>query len=126
MNFEENILNSKCGICEDEFKNKNELQTHIQYHIDKIEELDITTLTNGHDLYEYNLFSFKSGLGDSTREHFIDHVNYRTEEQVDSAKEVAQPAYKRLLDEYDEDGNYIEYDPSQMDSESKYKTDNEI
>ena len=126
MNFEENILNSKYGICKDEFENKNELQTHIQYHIDKIEELDITTLTNGHDLYECNLFSFKSGLGDSIREHLINHVNYRTEEQVDSAKEVAQPAYKHLLDEYDEDGNYIGNDPSRMDSESEYKTDNEI
>ena len=99
MNSEVNKFNSKCGICEDAFETKNELQTHIQYHIDEIEELDITILTNGHDLFEYILCSFESGLGDSIREHLIDHVNHTTEEKVENAKKAFQPEYKSLLDE---------------------------
>ena len=82
--------------------------------------MDITTLTNGHDLFECNLCSFESGLGDSIREHLIDHVNHTTEGKA------FQPEYKSLLDEYDEDGNYIGKNPSMMDSESEYETDNEI
>ena len=66
---------SKCSLCEDKFKSLAEFRSHIQEHLDKIEEMDIPSLTNEHDLFECNLCSFESGNEESVREHLIDHVN---------------------------------------------------
>ena len=65
-----------CSLCEDKFLSDHELKRHIEEHIEKIETLDISSLTNGLDLFECNLCRFESGYGDSIREHLIEHVNY--------------------------------------------------
>ena len=56
------------------------LRKHIDEHIEKIEGLDIASLTKGHDLFECNLCSFESGHKDSIREHLISHVNPQNED----------------------------------------------
>ena len=114
---------SKCSLCTDTFKTKNEFEMHIKEHIDEIEELDISTLTNGHEVFECNLCSFESGLGDSIREHLIDHVNHSRNDEKENKEQTLQSDKKSLLDEYDEDGNYIGDDPALMDSESETETD---
>ena len=66
----------KCSLCDDEFKTFKEYEAHKQEHIDKIEEIDVTSLTNGLEMFECNLCSFESGHEDSIKEHMIDHVNF--------------------------------------------------
>ena len=83
--------------------------------LEEIENIDIASLTNGHDLFECNLCSFESGLGDSIREHMIDHVNPQIHDESASAADVVKAPYQSLLDEYDEDGNYIGNNPKYMD-----------
>ena len=70
--------------------------------MDEIEGLDISTLTNGHELFECNLCSFESGYGDIIREDLVNHLNHTVENQNEDAKHEK----KSLLDEYNDDGNY--------------------
>ena len=110
---------NECSLCEDRFELDDDLEKHVDEHIQEIEGLDIASLTNGHDLFECNLCSFESGLGDSIREHLIDHVKPQRE---------GEPPYKTLLDEYDDDGNYIGNNPKYMDNaeeESESESDEE-
>ena len=81
---EEIVCKSKCSLCEGTLKTKNNFEMHIKEHIDEIEELDIAKITNGHDLFECNLCTFKSGYGDSIREHLIDHVNYSRNDEKEN------------------------------------------
>ena len=91
---------------------------HIDENIEEIETLDIASLTNGHNLFECNLCSFESGLGDSIREHMIDHVlPQRHDNRTNLPDEEVRPPYKCLLDEYDDDGNYIGNNPKYMDKD---------
>ena len=59
---------------------------HIEEHIYEIKELHISTLKNGHELFECNLCSFESGLGDSIREHIIDHVNHSRNDEKEKLR----------------------------------------
>ena len=115
------LCNYKCSLCEDPFKTKNEFEAHIKEHIDEIKGLDITTLTNSHDMFECNLCSFESGVGDSIKEHLIDHVNYSNLEDRRNKEEIA----KNLLDEYDDDENYIGNDWALIDSDSESESNDE-
>ena len=86
-------------------------------HIEEIEELYISTLTNGHEMFECNMCSFESGHEDSVKEHLIDHLNH--------TKEPKNHEKKSLLDEYDNDGNYIDKDlNSNSDNDSETDDDN--
>ena len=49
--------------------------------MEEIEELDISTLANGHEVFECNLYSFKCGHEDSIKKHLIDHLNHQKEHQ---------------------------------------------
>ena len=130
----------KCALCEDRLDTSKEYEQHISEHLEEIEEMDIESLLNGHDLFECNLCSFESGHEDSVREHLIEHVNHpkyseTTDESgyegsvkghfidhanatvaMNTAKYVAtkEEASHRLIDEYDNDGNYIGDDPRFM------------
>ena len=106
---------NECSLCEDIFGSEIEYKKHIEEHIEEIENIDIASLTNGHDLFECNLCSFESGLGDSIREHMINHVNPQRHDESESAADVVKAPYQSLLDEYDEDGNYIGNNPKYMD-----------
>ena len=108
---------SKCSICDDKFETKADFQKHKEEHMEEIEVLDISTLTNGHNLFECNLCSFESGYGDSIKAHLVDHLNH--------SKEAAEHEKKSLLDEYDDDGNYIGDDQNLMDSDDASETDDE-
>ena len=123
INSNARLCNSKCSLCEDTFENKNEFEEHIKDHMDEIEGLDITTLTNNHDMFECNLCSFESGVGDSIKEHLIDHVNQSNYEEKPNKEENIQSQAKALLDEYDDDGNYIADDSALIDIESENKSD---
>ena len=70
-----------------------------------------------------NLCSFESGLGDSIREHLIGHVNHSRNDEKENEEQTLSSEKKSLLDEYDEDGNYIGDDPTLMDRESETETD---
>ena len=109
------VSQNECSLCEDIFGSEIEYKKHIEEHIEEIENIDIASLTNGHDLFECNLCSFESGLGDSIREHMIDHVNPQRHDESESAADVVKAPYQSLLDEYDEDGNYIGNNPKYMD-----------
>ena len=103
---------NECSLCEDRFTSAKEFKKHIEEHIEEIETLDIASLSNGHDLFEYNLCSFKSGLGDSIREQMIDYVlPQRHDDQEILPEDAAKAPYKSLVDEYDNDGNYIGNNP---------------
>ena len=105
-----------CAKTASHLSSSKELKTHITEHIEEIEGLNIASLTKGHDLFECNLCSFESGHEDSIREHLIAHVNPQIEDQ--SGKILAKKdecEAKSLLDEYDDDGNYIGDNPKYMD-----------
>ena len=107
----------ECSICEDKFKTKSESLKHKEEHMEEIEGLDISTLTNSHELFEWNLCSFESGHEDSVKVHLIDHLNH--------TKEPENHEKKSLLDEYDDDGNFIEEDNnSNSDNDSETEDDN--
>ena len=63
----------ECSICEDKFKNKYEFLKHKEEHIEEIEELDISTPTNGHEMFECNTCSFECGHEDSVKDNLIDN-----------------------------------------------------
>lgn len=115
------VSQSECSICDDKFKTKAEYQKHKEEHLEEIEGLDISTLTNGHDLFECNLCSFESGIGDSVKEHLIDHLNHTKEYWNEAAKNDK----KSLLDEYDNDGNYIGDDSNITDSDNESETEDD-
>ena len=92
--------------------------------MDEIEGMDITNLTNEYDLFECNLCSFESGNIDSVKEHLIDHVN-QSEENLNTNLADKEKPKKRLIDEYDDDGNYIGDDPRFKDSESESETEDD-
>ena len=93
--------------------------------MDEIEGLDITTLTNDHDMVECNLCSFESGVGDSIKEHMIDHLNHSKEVDKQSTEEAVMSEAKNLLDEYDDDGYFIGDDSSMIDSNSEIDSNDE-
>ena len=142
----------ECSLCKDRVDTNEDLEQHIAEHIEEIENMDIKRLTNGHDLFECNLCSFESGHEDSVKEHLIEHVHPpKISETTDqsgyegSVKEQliehvnttvaeeekhrhrlnVQSEAKSLLDEYDDDGNYIGDDPRFMDSESESETEDD-
>ena len=85
--------------------------------MEEIEGLDISALTNGQEMFECNLCSFESGHEDSVKEHLINNLNH--------TKEPENHEKKSLLDEYDDDGNYIEEDHnSNSDNDSETDNDN--
>ena len=86
--------------------------------MEEIEGMDITSLRNEHDLFECNLCSFECGNKDSGREHMIDHLNQSKEDKNTNLADEKKPK-KRLIDKYDNDGNYIEDEPHLMDSDSQ-------
>ena len=117
------MYESKCGLCEDTFTSNEDFKNHIAEHKEEIDEIDIVSLTNYHEMFKCNLCSFESGYDGSIREHFMDHVNYSlTVDTTDKSVEVKQREHK-LCDEYDDDGNYIGDDPRFMDSEPKDSKD---
>ena len=61
--------------------------------------------------------SFESGHEDSVKEHLINHLNH--------TKEPENHEKKTLLDEYNDNGNYIEKDlNSNSDNDSETDDDN--
>ena len=124
----------ECASCKDRVNTNKELGQHIAEHIEEIENTDIESLTNGHDLFECNLCGFESGHKDSVKEHLIEHVNppkvcetsdesgyegsvkkQSLEHTNDSvAVDTAEQPSHRLIDEYDDAGNYIGDDPRFM------------
>ena len=85
--------------------------------MEEIEEMDIASLTNEHDLFECNLCSFESGYGDNVKENLIDHVNQSKEDQNSYLEEEVMHK-KRLIDEYDVTGTILGNNRCFMDSES--------
>ena len=115
---------SKCSLCEDKFKSLEEFRSHIQEHLDEIEGINIPSLTNEHDLFECNLCSFESGNEESVREHLIDHVNQSEEVSNITVSDKEKPK-RRLIDEYDDEGNYIGDDPRFMECQSESDTEDD-
>ena len=70
----------KCSLCDEKFNMIKEYEEHIQEHKDEIEDLDVTAITNGHELFECNLCSFESGHEDSVKEHLLDHLSLPSNE----------------------------------------------
>ena len=60
---------------------------------------------------------FESGYGDSIKERLVNHLNLTVENQNEAAKQEK----KSLLDEYDDDGNYVGND---SDNESETNDEN--
>ena len=123
----------ECPLCSDGFSTIAELNDHKAEHLEEIENMDVASLTNGHDVFECNLCSFESGHEDSVKEHMIEHVNSppkKTEETVkqsnndnissfesgygDSLKEDL--IQQLLLEEFDSGGNYIGNDSDTEES----------
>ena len=86
--------------------------------------MDITSLTNDYDLFESNLCSFESGNEDSARTHLIDHVNQSKEDPNTHLGDIEKPQ-KRLIDEYDDNWNYIGDDPHFMESDLESETEHD-
>ena len=60
-------------------KTKSEFLKHEEEHNIEIKELDISTLTPGHEMFEFNMCIFESGHENSVNEHLIDHLNHKKE-----------------------------------------------
>ena len=137
-----NSLEFECTLYKDRFNTRNDLDRHKSEHIEQIENIDIESLTNGHDIFECNLFSFESGHEDSVKEHLIQHVNCPKDETgyegsvnehtiehgnatiaVNTNKDATEKekSNHRLIDEYDDDGNYIGDDPKYMQYTKRFK-----
>ena len=58
------------------------------------------------------------------KEHLIDHVN-QSEENLNTNLADKEKPKKRLIDQYDDDGNYIGDDPRFKDSESESETEDD-
>ena len=56
------------------------------------------------------MFSFESGYGDSINEHLVDNLNH--------TNELSRHEKKSLLDDYNNDGNYVG-DDYRMETKSK-------
>ena len=48
----------KCALCKDPLDKSEDYDQHIAEHIEEIENMNVEILTNGHDLFECNLFYF--------------------------------------------------------------------
>ena len=72
----------ECSICKDKLKNKYEFLKHKEEHIEETEEFDISTPTNGHEMFECNMCSFESGHEDSVKDNLIDHLNHTKEPKI--------------------------------------------
>ena len=62
---ESKVFMSKCSLCEDRFETESELKNHKNDHLEEIEGLDISNLTNGYEFFKCNLCSFEYGHEDS-------------------------------------------------------------
>ena len=118
----EQVVVPSCSLCDDNFNTVEEYEEHVQEHKDEIEEIDVTALTNGLELFECNLCSFESGHEDSIKEHLLDHVNLPSNaSEKEKRKNAKLEALKsgNLLDLYDDDGNplYDSTDSEYSDSE---------
>ena len=72
---------------------------NVAEHLDQIENMNIASLTNGHDIFEFNMCSFESGRGDSVKEHMIDHMNLTKQPETDnSPEETIKPKCQLILD----------------------------
>ena len=119
VNIETEVSYSECSICNDKFETQADFQKHKEEHREEIEVLDISTLTNGHEVFECNLCSFESGHEDSIKEHLIDHLNHQKEYPKESSEEKVYSKTKSLLDEYDDDGNFIADSSSESETETE-------
>ena len=77
----------ECALCDDMFSSNPDFQEHLE----EIKEINIYSLTNGHDIFECNLCSFESGHINSIREHLITHV------MVPKASEKRENTNKNVL-----------------------------
>ena len=100
-------------------KTPADFQKHKEEHKEEIEVLDISTFTNGHEVFECNLCSFESGHEGSLKEHAIDHLNHQKEYPKESSEEQVYSKTKSLLDEYDDDGNFIADSSSESETETE-------
>ena len=99
---------------------------NVAEHLDEIENMDIASLTNDHDLLECNLCSFESGRGDSVKEHMIEHMNLTKQPETDeSPVETIKPKYQLLLDKYDNNGLMSESEELEESTETE-EEDNEM
>ena len=108
---EKEKVNFQCHRCEFECQNKVTLNKYTNTKHD-LNESDKDFAVS------YN----KSECSLSVKEHLIDHVNQSKEDQYSYVEEEVMPK-KRLIDEYDDDGNYIGDDPCFMDSEPDTEDD---
>ena len=51
---------NECSLCEHCFGSETEYKKHIDEHIEEIENINIASFTNGHDLFECNMCSIAS------------------------------------------------------------------
>ena len=56
-----NMNNFECSLCEYRVNSKHRFQEHISEHLEEIEVIDIETLINDEDMFEYEMCSFESG-----------------------------------------------------------------
>ena len=118
----EQVVVPSCSLCDDNFNTVEEYEEHVQEHKDEIEEIDVTALTNGLELFECNLCSFESGHEDSIKEHLLYHVNLpsnASEKKTKNNAKLEALQSGNLLDLYDDDGNplYDSTDSEYSDSE---------
>ena len=85
------VADLECALCDDKFSSNPDFQEHIKEHLEEIKEINIYSLTNGHDIFECNLCSFESGHINSIREHLITHV------MVPKASEKRENTNKNVL-----------------------------
>ena len=47
----EQVVVPSCSMCDDNFNTVDQYEEHVQEHKDEIEEIDVTVLTNGLELF---------------------------------------------------------------------------
>ena len=73
--------------CSDKFTTTEAFNKHKADHLKEIERMDVTSLTNGHDIFMWNLCSLETGHDDSVKEHMIEHVNAAPKKAKETVKQ---------------------------------------
>ena len=105
-----------CSLCEDNFSSQEDYDTHVNEHIQEINEIYIESLKGGSEIFKCNLCGFQAGQTVPVKDHLKEHIKTslsttNCDLDIASQKEKKQNAKiealksGNLLDLYDEDGN---------------------
>ena len=86
----------ECSLCQDEFPTSEELNNHIEEHLEEIRNIDVEDLKSGHEEFECCQCNFKSNDNDQVKYHLSSHAlePYRKSKRVYVSKKEKRRDYE--------------------------------